>query len=197
MPKYSKAYNSASKWGARDRCGNNSPASRALSARKQVAFREAGEDGGLPSYGRGCQRGQDSPAWSTTSITPICISRPRFSTGRHQPPPAIRLSQGRAECVQGRLLRTQGRAYFHPDYWKGAHNCSGPCVRVVPQALGQTVEFVECDGPRLEPLRTEKDVAIEQRRDSQVRLRLRDDGAASAESAQCDGSSAHRKAPAQ
>ena len=55
-------------------------------------------------------------------------------------------------------------------------------ILVVPDALGQKVEFVEGEGPRLEPVRSEADLArLDPRRNSrQVRHRVRDGGAAAA-----------------
>ncbi len=55
-------------------------------------------------------------------------------------------------------------------------------ILVVPHALGQKVEFVEGEGPRLEPVRSERDL---QRLNAgansvQVRHRVRDGGAAAA-----------------
>ncbi len=49
-------------------------------------------------------------------------------------------------------------------------------ILVVPDALGQKVEFVEGEGPRLEPIRTRaRTCALERERDShQVRPRFRD-----------------------
>jgi len=44
-------------------------------------------------------------------------------------------------------------------------------ILVVPDALGQTVEFVEGDGPRLDPIRTERDLARLNRHATRTKFR--------------------------